>query len=176
MAVLNANHARCVNRPRDPRGPPPTPPTAWAFRDRSLFAPASGPNSRTQTSVTGGPQMCAVSSKTRTSGGSAPSTSRNLPEKPVAAIMRSMPPEKSSVPNSWPPNILSPTTNDIASGRNAARATEGESRGDPRGGGDGRFATISADLGLEAVWFFLRGVPRSRARVETGEKPRAWRL
>jgi hypothetical protein len=48
--------------------------------------------------------------------------------------MRSMPPEKSSVPNSWPPNILSPTTNDIASGRNAARATEGESRRDPRGG------------------------------------------
>ena len=174
-AVLNANHARLVNRPITPSGPPPTPPTAWALRDRSLFAPASGPNSKKQTSVTGGPQMCAVSSRTSTSGGSAPSTSRNLPEKPVAAIMRSMPPEMSSVPNSWPPNILSATTNAIASGTKAARAREGESRGERVGGAteDSRRSPPTF-FARRPFGFFSRGVcPRSRrAGGDAGEASR----
>ena len=174
-AVLNANHARLVNRPITPRGPPPTPPPTAALRDRSLFAPASGPNSRKQTSVTGGPQMCAVSSRTSTSGGSAPSTSRNLPEKPVAAIMRSTPPEMSSVPNSWPPNILSATTNAIASGTKAARATEGESRGERVGGAteDSRRSPPTF-FARRPFGFFFRGVcPRSRrAGGDAGEASR----
>ena len=109
IAVENANHARFDTVPMVPKNPKPPSP---ACRVNLLLPPASahGPNAKNPMSAAKGPQMCAVSSRTKISGGKEPSTSRNRPLNPLYAIMLSIDPVNISVPNSEPGNILSPTS------------------------------------------------------------------
>lgn len=109
-AVLNANQARWDREPREPRKPKP-PKVALPACLVNRLPPPRGPNNKNPIKAANGPQMCAVSSRTKISGGSADKVSRNRPETPVVATRLSMDPANISpgTPNKDPGNIFSVT-------------------------------------------------------------------